>query len=70
MDPWDHEWTLRRAKRANIVAEREKMPFELTPGSFVSPVSSRGQRSKLPQLRLRSSADRGRSDARSAGSCR
>jgi hypothetical protein len=48
MDPWDREWTLLKARRANIVAEREKMPFELT----VSPVSSRGQRSKLPAVEV------------------
>jgi hypothetical protein len=31
MDPWNDELTMLKAKPVNIVAEREKMPFEVTP---------------------------------------
>jgi Peptidase family M48 len=31
MDPWSDELTMLKAKPVNIVAEREKMPFEITP---------------------------------------
>lgn len=31
MDPWNNELTMLKAKPVSIVAEREKMPFEVTP---------------------------------------
>ena len=31
MDPWSDQLTMLKAKPVSIVAEREKMPFEVTP---------------------------------------
>jgi hypothetical protein len=31
MDPWNDELTMLKAKPVSIIAEREKMPFEVTP---------------------------------------
>jgi hypothetical protein len=31
MDPWSDELSMLKAKPVSIVAEREKMPFEVTP---------------------------------------
>src|SRR5690348_10034585 len=31
MDPWDDELSMLKAKPVSIVADREKMPFEITP---------------------------------------
>jgi len=31
LDPWDNELTMLKSKPVGAVAEREKMPFEVTP---------------------------------------
>jgi hypothetical protein len=48
MDPWNNELTMLKAKPSSIVAEREKMPFEVTP--FVIYLSREQSRS-TPQVR-------------------
>ena len=44
MDPWNDELTMLKAKPVSIVAEREKMPFEVTP--FVIYLSREQSRSQ------------------------
>jgi len=46
MDPWSDELTMLKAKPVSIVAEREKMPFEVTP--FVIYLT-RGEQSRPTQ---------------------
>ena len=50
MDPWNDELTMLKAKPVSIVAEREKMPFEVTP--FVIYLSREQSRSeqRLPAV--------------------
>ena len=44
MDPWNDELTMLKAKPVSIVAERERMPFEVTP--FVIYLSREQSRSE------------------------
>jgi hypothetical protein len=54
MDPWNDELTMLKAKPVSIVAEREKMPFEVTPFViYLSREQSRSQQ-QIPAVAVES----------------
>jgi hypothetical protein len=56
MDPWSDELTMLKSKPASIVAEREKMPFEITPFAiYLSREQSHG-RQEAPAVATESNA--------------
>jgi Peptidase family M48 len=57
MDPWNDELTMLKAKPVNIVAEREKMPFEVTPFViYLSREQSRVRQQEAPAVAAQSNA--------------
>ena len=60
MDPWSDELTMLKAKPVNIVAEREKMPFEITPFViYLSREQSRAKPQDVPAVATESNAGAG-----------
>ncbi len=60
MDPWNDELTMLKAKSVSIVAEREKMPFEVTPFViYLSREQSRVKQQEAPAVAAESNADPG-----------
>jgi len=60
MDPWSDELTMLKAKPVNIVAEREKMPFEITPFViYLSREQSRAKQQDVPAVATESNAGAG-----------
>jgi len=60
MDPWSDELTMLKAKPVNIVAEREKMPFEITPFViYLSREQSRAKQQGVPAVATESNAGAG-----------
>jgi hypothetical protein len=57
MDPWNDEMTMLKSKSLNIVAEREKMPFEVTPFViYLSREQSRVKQQEAPAVAAESKA--------------
>jgi hypothetical protein len=57
MDPWNDELTMLKAKSVSIVAEREKMPFEVTPFViYLSREQSRVKQQEAPAVAAESKA--------------
>src|SRR5246127_2919967 len=57
MDPWNDELTMLKAKPVSIVAEREKMPFEVTPFViYLSREQSRVTQQEAPAVAAESKA--------------
>jgi len=60
MDPWNDELTMLKAKPVSIIAEREKMPFEVTPFViYLSREQSRVTQQEAPAVAAESKADPG-----------
>jgi len=59
MDPWNDELTMLKAKPVNIVAEREKMPFEVTPFVIYLTREQSSSTQTAPALARESSANAG-----------
>jgi hypothetical protein len=57
MDPWNDEMTMLKSKSVSIVAEREKMPFEVTPFViYLSREQSRVKQQEAPAVAVESKA--------------
>jgi hypothetical protein len=57
MDPWNDEMTMLKSKSLSIVAEREKMPFEVTPFViYLSREQSRVKQQEAPAVAAESKA--------------